>query len=258
MRSPRVLATTLALAVSTLTFSSACGGGNKKPPANPTIEAGKQIRLADSYYRAGRVTEALDIIEKAVAQDPKNASLRNFAGQLSFFAGRNQEAEKHFKEALKIDAYMTDARNNLGSLYDATGRKAEAEQEYKLALQDNAYPTLEKVHLNLGLLYQSQGRADDAIAQFRRGVEINPKFWRGHYELASALDTAGKLDEALKEYVVAAPDYKSNGEYHYRLGLAYMKDQQPVKAREHLSRCQELAPGSENASRALALLKMIP
>ena len=257
MRSPRVLPTTLALAVAALTFSAACGG-SKKPLENPTIEAGKQIRLADSYYRAGRVSEALEIIDKAVANDPKNASLRNFAGQLSFFAGRNEEAEKQFLEALKIDAYMTDARNNLGALYDATGRKAEAEQEFKKALADAAYPTLEKVHLNLGILYESQGRSDEAIASFRRAVEINPKFYRGHYELASALDKAGKIDEALREYEVAAPDYKANGEYHYRLGLAYMKDQQAGKAREHLSRCQELTPGSENASRALDLLKMLP
>jgi Tfp pilus assembly protein PilF len=257
MRSPRVLPATLALAAGALIVSAACGG-NKKPLQSPTLEAGKQIRLADSYYRAGRVSEALDIIDKAVVQDPKNASLRNFAGQLSFFAGRHEEAEKNFREALKIDAYMTDARNNLGALYDATGRKAEAEQEFKKALADAAYPTLEKVHLNLGLLYESQGRSDEAMASFRRAVEINPKFWRGHYELASALDKAGKLDEALREYEVASPDYKSNGEYHYRLGLAYMKDQQAGKAREHLSRCQELAPGSENASRALDLLKMLP
>jgi tetratricopeptide (TPR) repeat protein len=153
---------------------------------------------------------------------------------------------------------MTDARNNLGALYDATGRKAEAEQEYKKALADAAYPTPEKVHLNLGTLYESQGRSEEAIASFRRAVEINPKYYQGHYKLASALDKAGKLDEALREYEVAAPDYKADGEYHYRLGLAYMKDQQTGKAREHLSRCQELAPGSENASRALDLLKMLP
>lgn len=236
---------------------AACGGA-KKPLDNPNIEAGKQIRLADSYYRAGRVSESLDIIDKAVANDPKNASLRNFAGQLSFFAGRHEIAEQHFLEALKIDAYMTDARNNLGALYDSTGRKDKAEEEFKKALADSAYPTLEKVHLNLGILYMSQGRQDEAIASFRRGVEINPKFWRGHYELASALDKAGRIEEALREYQVASPDYKANGEYHYRLGLAYMKDRQPDKAREHLSRCQELAPGSENASKALDLLKMLP
>jgi Tfp pilus assembly protein PilF len=255
MRPRRDAAAAAVLAVLAL---GACGSSKKSPEKNPTIEAGKQIRMADSYFRAGRVSESLDIIEKAVAADPKNASLRNFAGQLNFFAGRNADAEKHFHEALKIDAYMTDARNNLGALYDATGRKDLAEQEFKKALADNSYPTLEKVHLNLGLLYASQGRGDEAITEFRHGVEINPKFWRGHYELASALDKAGKLDEALREYEVASPDYKSNAEYHYRVGLAYMKDQQPPKAREHLTRCQELAPGSENASKALDLLKMLP
>lgn len=235
---------------------SACAP--KKKPMDPLVKSGQQVRLADSYYRAGRTGEALDILQKAIAADPKNASLRNFTGQISFFAGKTTEAEQQFKEALKLDPYMTDARNNLGALYDATGRKDLAEAEYKKALEDSAYPTPEKVHLNLGLLYQSQGRADESVGEFRRAVEINPKFYRAHYELASSLDRGGKLDEAVREYEVAAPEYKGNGDYHYRLGLAYMKLKDEGRAREHLMRCQELAPGSESASRALDLLKMLP
>jgi tetratricopeptide (TPR) repeat protein len=113
-------------------------------------------------------------------------------------------------------------------------------------------------HLNLGILYLSEGRKDEAIKQLRQAVEINPKFWRGHFELASALDKAGLLDEAAREYEVAAPEYKGNGEYQYRIGLVYMKLDQPSKAREHFMRCQELSPGSESASKAYDLMKMLP
>ena len=153
---------------------------------------------------------------------------------------------------------MTDARNNLGALYDATGRKDLAEQQFLKVLADMSYASPEKAHLNLGMLYHAQGRQDEAISQLRQAVEINSKFWRGHFELASMLDKAGRLDEAAREYEVAAPDYKGNGEYHYRIGLAYMKLNQPEKAKEHFLRCQELSPGSESASKAYDLMKMIP
>jgi len=230
----------------------------KTKPKDPATATANNIRLAESYYQAGRVSESLAILQKAVESAPTNAPLLNYYGQLSFLAGRNDVAEASFTKALVLDPHLTDARNNLGSVYDATGRKSQAEQEYKAVLKDTTYPTPEKVYMNLGLLYGSQGRQEEAIANLRRAVELNPKFWHGHFELASALDRAGQLDEAAREYEVAAPDYRNNGEYHYRLGLVYMKLQQPGVAREHLMRCQELSPGSENASKAYDLLKMLP
>ena len=236
---------------------SACGAAKTKPK-DPASEAATNIRLAESYFAAGKVNEALGILEKAAASQPANAALRNYYGQLCFLAGRNAEAEQAFTLALELDPHLTDARNNLGAVYDATGRKDQAERQFLQVLADQAYASPEKAHLNLGILYRSEGRQDEAIFQLRQAVEINPKFWRGHFELASALDKAGLLDEAAREYEVAAPDYKANGEYHYRIGLAYMKLDQPSKAREHFTRCQELSPGSESASKAYDLLKMIP
>jgi Tfp pilus assembly protein PilF len=238
-------------------FLSACGAPRAKPK-DPASETATNIRLAESYFSAGKVSEALSILEKAAASQPANAALRNYYGQLCFLAGRNPEAEAAFTKALELDPHLTDARNNLGALYDATGRKDLAEQQFLKVLADGAYASPEKAHLNLGMLYLSQGRQDEAITQLRRSVEVNPKFWRGHFELASVLDKAGHLEEAAREYEVAAPDYKGNGEYHYRIGLAYMKLDQKAKAKEHFMRCQELSPGSESASKAYDLMKMIP
>jgi len=254
VRFPALVLSTVALLAP---LFSACGA-SKATPKDPASEVATNIRLAESYFGAGKVNEALGILEKATASQPTNAPLRNYYGQLCFLAGRNAEAEKAFTQAIELDPRLTDARNNLGALYDATGRKDQAEREFLQVLADQAYASPEKAHLNLGILYMSEGRKDEAITQLRQAVEINPKFWRGHFELASALDKAGLLDEAAREYEVAAPEYKGNGEYQYRIGLVYMKLDQPSKAREHFMRCQELSPGSESASKAYDLMKMLP
>ncbi len=246
------------LSVALLAASLSACGAPKAKPKDPASETATNIRLAESYFGAGKVNEALDILEKATASQPENAPLRNYYGQLCFLAGRNAEAEQAFTQALELDPRLTDARNNLGAVYDATGRKDQAERQFLQVLADQSYSSPEKAHLNLGILYRSEGRQDEAIFQLRQAVEINPKFWRGHFELASALDKAGLLEEAAREYEVAAPDYKANGEYQYRIGLVYMKLDQPGKAREHFARCQELSPGSESASKAYDLMKMLP
>jgi tetratricopeptide (TPR) repeat protein len=142
-------------------------------------------------------------------------------------------------------------------VFDRLGKKAEAEAEYRRALEDPAYPSPEKVYLNLGLLYGSQGRDDEAIRELRKAVEIGPRYYRAHFELASRLESAGKFTEAASEYEVAAPDYTSSADYHYRLGFTYLKLKNNPKASEHLKRVIALSPGSENAAKAQDLLAMV-
>jgi type IV pilus biogenesis/stability protein PilW len=259
LKSPAPVPSTFLVLGVLIGVASGCGAAKATPkPKDPASITANNIRLAESYFRAGKINEALSVLDKAVSEQPNNAGLRNYYGQLSFLAGRNSEAEAAFTKALELDPHLTDARNNLGALYDATGRKNEAEQQFLKVLSDSAYGSPEKAHLNLGILYSSSGRQPEAIEHLRKAVEINPKFYRGHYELASVLDKAGHLEEAAREYEVAAPEYRENGEYQYRIGLAYMKLDQAEKAREHFSLCQELSPGSESASKAFDLMKMLP
>ncbi len=239
-----------------LAATLACGGGQATRQA-PQLDVGGKVRLAEAYVKGGRLGEALETLEQAIAEEPGNAGLHNFYGQVAFLAGRYEKSEPALRRAIELDPYLTDAHNNLGALYDKLGRKEDAEREYRKALEDPAYPTPEKVHLNLGLLYASQGRTPETIDHFRQAVEINPKYYQAHYELASVLDRSGKLDEAAREYEVAAPAYRTSGEFHYRLGFAYLRLGQPEKARQHLNRVLELAPGSRTAVRADELLKMM-
>ena len=167
------------------------------------------------------------------------------------------EAEAAFRKALELDPFLGDAHNNLGALYDRMGRQDEAEREFRLAADDPAYPTPEKALLNLGLLYASQGRDEEAIRVLRKAVEIDRKYYRAHYELASLLDKGGSIEEAVREYVVAAPDYQASGEYHYRVGFAYFRLGERAKARESLLRAIEVSPGSEAAARSDEVLKLL-
>jgi superkiller protein 3 len=234
------------------------GCGARVPPKrDPEVETANRIRMAQAYLQAGRSKEALDVLDQAVRAEPLNAGLRNFFGQACFMTGRDESAEAAFRKALELDPDMADAHNNLGALYDRSGRKDEAEREYRLALAAPTYPTPAKTYLNLGLLYASQGRDEDAIHEYRKAVEIDPKYYQAHFELAALLDRTGRLDEAVREYEVAAPGYPSSGDYFYRLGFGYFRLGDRSKAREKLLRAIEVSPGSEAAAKSDDLLKVI-
>lgn len=251
---------TQARTVGVLLLAAAClaGCGSNtatKKPAQPSTQ--EQVRAAQSLFRAGRVSEALEMLDEAREREPDDARLHSIYGTLCFQAGRYAEAEAAFLAALALDPYLTDAHNFLGAVYAETGRYAEAEEQYTIALRDPAYPTPELVYLNLGLLRVSRGEDEEAVESFRRAVEIDPRFYKGHYELASVLDRLGRLQEAVGEYEVAEPGYGKSGEYHYRLGLAYFRLGQKDLARQSLERAIAVAPGSTSAARAHDLLRVL-
>ena len=93
------------------TEGSGVGGGDEHSP--------RRSRTS----RAGKVNEALGILEKAAASQPGNAALRSYYGQLCFLAGTTIEAEAAFTKALELDSRLTDARNNLGAALRRPGAR---------------------------------------------------------------------------------------------------------------------------------------
>lgn len=248
-----------ALCLPLLLVPACGGGGSKKQPESTTADLSAQdkVRMAQSLIGAGRTGEAMRLLEEALVQEPDSAQLHLYYGKVCYQAGQLDRAERGLLRALEIDRFLTDAHNLLGAVYASTDRPTEAEREFLTALADPAYPTPEMVYLNLALLYSSQGRNTEAIANLRRAVEIDPRYHQAHFELASLLDREGQIEEAAREYEVAAPAYRSVGEYHYRLGFVYFRLGQKAKARDSLERAISVAPGSNSATQADEILRMM-
>jgi tetratricopeptide (TPR) repeat protein len=56
-------------------------------------------------------------------------------------------------------------------------------------------PNSPKAHYNLGVLYEQQGRREQAIAQYRLALELKPDFAEAHFNLALTYQESG--EEAL-------------------------------------------------------------
>ena len=256
-RGPGITFIAITLAV-VLLGVAACGGSKKQQTTEPAeLSTQDKVRMAQSMLSVGRTGEAIEMLELAIEEEPESAQLHLFYGKINFQAGKFEEAEKAFKTAIEIDPYLTDAHNFLGAVYAELGKTSEAEREYMTALDDPAYPSPEMVYLNLGLLHASGGRDQEAIDSLRKAVEISPRFYKAHFELASLLDREGNLDEAAREYEVATPGYRTVGEFHYRLGFVYFRLGDKGKARDSLERAIDVAPGSNAASQAGELLKLM-
>lgn len=246
------------IAALTLAVVGACG-----PPKAPTktepkeLSMAERVRMADSFRNAGRMNDALEILDDLAKENPGNAQVHSVYGEYLFLAGRYPEAEAELNRALEADAYLTDARNWLGATLAEQQRYDEARVQYEQALKDPSYPSPQLIYLNLGMLYRAQGLDNEGIDQFRRAVQIDPRFFKAHFELALALETIGKFDEALDELSVAEPAYRADGTYWYRRGFLEFRLERSAQAMESLRRCLDVSPGSPAAAQARELMEVI-
>ena len=81
------------------------------------------------------------------------------------------------------------------------GKLDEAIAEYREAVRHQA--RRRRAHNNLGNALSDQGKLDEAIAEYRAAIRLKPDFAEAHYNLGNALRDQGKLDEAIAEYRAA-------------------------------------------------------
>ena len=111
------------------------------------------------------------------------------------------------------------AHNNLGIAYDKRGLLDDAMAEYRKALDIN--PIHVDAHNNLGVAYDKIGLLDEAMAEYRKVLNINPNFANAHNNLGAAYDKRGLLDEAMAEYRKALEINPNYLDAHYNLGALY-------------------------------------
>ncbi len=77
-------------------------------------------------------------------------------------------------------------------------RFEEAAAEWRRALE--LQPDEASAHYNLGLCLFQSGRTADAIAHYARALEISPEYPEAHNNLGGALTSVGRLDEAIPHF----------------------------------------------------------
>jgi tetratricopeptide (TPR) repeat protein len=84
-------------------------------------------------------------------------------------------------------------------------------------------PSSVRAHFNYGTALQEAGRADEAAGQFSEVLRLNPKSAKAHVNLSTISTERGKLDEAQMHFEQALRIEPNNPEYHS--GYAYVLEQ---------------------------------
>ena len=111
------------------------------------------------------------------------------------------------------------------------------------------HPHLGRLHERLGSLYELHWRPVEAMASYRRAIEVEPTLGRARAEIAGLLLQEGKIEEALAEAIEAANLDPADPFCAGCVGRVLLERGEPGPAREWLRRACELEPRWDSRGR---------
>jgi tetratricopeptide (TPR) repeat protein len=153
---------------------------------------------AVAYLNLGRLEEAEDAFNLAVAFDPASAGAFFGLGLIASERAADEDARSCFQRAAELDPALVPAHARLGTLAYSRDRFEEATAHFQRAVQLQS--ELPELQSNLGLALTRTGRHEEAIAHLRRAIELRPDFAEAHFNLGAACREAGRLEDALASY----------------------------------------------------------
>ena len=108
------------------------------------------------------------------------------------------EAEREFKLAIQLDANDANAHHWYSFYLSSMGRVEEAIAEMKRALELD--PLSLVATANLGVIYFYFGQNEQGIKEYRKALEMDPNYPFARFHLACAYLFEGMYDEALGEF----------------------------------------------------------
>jgi tetratricopeptide (TPR) repeat protein len=161
-----------------------------------------------------------------------------------------ESMEVHCRRTLAENPNAWIAHNNLGGVLSSQGKLDEAAAEFQAALR--LKPTDSSAHSNLGVIYARQHRYDDAIAQYHTALASqndSPKVW---FNLGNALRAERRNPEALGAFSQAIDENARWTTPRYEKGSILLEMGRAAEAGREAQTIVALDPGGISGHYLLA------
>lgn len=200
--------------------------------------------------QCGQLQEAQETLEKAIAHNKNQATYHNSLGNVFRQLQQPDNAIKSYKQAIKRNTNYPIAYNNLGNIYFQQKRFSSAKQAYEKAilLKDN----YADAYCNLGILHIELHEEAQAVTYLKKALSYNPtlvtaKNQLGDYYLRHDMFSEAKI--VFSECIAENPHLI---EAHHRLGIACYHLKHYKEAQQHFEYVLSLAPSHPEANQYLA------
>jgi eukaryotic-like serine/threonine-protein kinase len=214
--------------------------------------------LADSYLSLGSfwveaISESKAAALKAIELDPTLAEAHVALGHIRLWLDWEwQAAELEFKQGIALNPNSALAHDQYAMYLAAMGRLDEAVGEARRAQTLDALSPIVNTDLGWCLLYA--GRGSEAVDQFRKTLEIDPKYVSARWGLGASYAQQRAFKDAVAELKQAVTLSEGSPLVSGHLGYVYGLGGMPADAKSSLAELNALSARQYVPSTALALV----
>ncbi|HWA58395.1 MAG TPA: tetratricopeptide repeat protein [Gemmatimonadales bacterium] len=225
----------------------------------PLINQARERFALQDYYGA------IHLLQEITEAGRSFADCHHLLGLCYAMLGQSHRALEHFGKALELNPRYIEAHIHRGILLNDLGRTDEAAEAFRLASthntpQSSGFPAhvaanLANHHAQLGAAYAESGAIREAIAQYRRAVELGPNFADLRYKLARVLLETGDVLSAREELERVVADRPNFVDALASLGLARFLSGDVAGAQQVWHECLLARPKNARVEAYLSMLE---
>ncbi|MEN6457586.1 MAG: tetratricopeptide repeat protein [Thermoguttaceae bacterium] len=165
---------------------------------------------------------------------------------------RAGEALQHCTAALAMDPNRGEVLDRVGLVQDQLGLTDDAIAQYRKAIR--VEPDYPDAHFHLATVLARRKQWNEALPHYADAVRLRPSQDEWHFHFGDALAHVGRLDEAIQQYSQALSMDPDWAEAHNNLGMALVDRGQLAEAAQHYLAAVQLAPNYFEARYNLGLV----
>jgi len=177
-----------------------CGRAQKLAPNNPILLENR----ARSLYALGKIDQAIATMHRSLELSPSNSGAQRFLSQMLEANGKPEEALSNYKAILEHEPDNATIHLEVAHLLEILKRYNEAIEHCLHSLEisgrQSSTRSMQSAYWLLGWLYYRTHDLERSIEYSQKAVMVNPKLFPARFNLALALVLQGRANEALAEY----------------------------------------------------------
>ncbi len=202
--------------------------------------------LARELVDRGDARAALPVADALCREHPGDAGALLLRGIAYRELGLMDEAGRDLRAAISHDASRAEAHSALAVLYDREGKHDEAAQHHVRAVE--LAPDEPRYLNNLGFSLFARGKTREAIGAYERGIRLAPADLRLWNNLGFAYAVTGDFTRAAQSFGMGGTRAQASN----NLGVAYELKGMLAQAFERYAEAVRLDPGLATARSNLA------
>jgi len=154
-----------------------------------------------------------------------------------YMLGKVDQAIAEYQEALRLEPEFDEARRNLET---AVGKQENARRAAEFLKSSGGKGNKAIAHMNLAVKLDGEGKADEAMREYKEAIRISPNFAEAHSNFGVLLRDRGDLDGAIREYRIAIVLKPGLAQAHNNLAIALYFKGSFAEAWKEVYACRKL------------------